>query len=484
MNLSFKYVIIGIITILVIVFAWQIYWLAGLYKSIKTEARQEVIACMEKADKQEIVFRMDKKTEERAENEEKESVTVSRKVDKTEVKKIVILNNDTIKDNLIYSEETQEGEGPIISITNKEDAGTTIEFFDQFIQQFYLSVHASIDDIVPADIARVDSFFQVNLNERAIHSKVYRLDMVHVESDSVLLSTDSIHSALDNYESFDYAFTPEMAYRVYMEPITKTVFVRMSGILVTTFIIILVLGFAFWYLIRTIYQQKSLEEMKDDFTNNMTHELKTPIAIAYSATDALLNFNKAEDKDKREKYLQICKEQLTNLTGLVEQILSMSMNRYKTVILNKEDILLRDMVDSLTEQHKLKSEKVITFNLDIPDNILVYADRSHFKSIVSNLIDNAIKYSSDTVEIAIRAYRKEKNVFVEIEDNGIGISSENLNHIFDKFYRVPYGNRHNVKGYGLGLFYIKMMIEKHNGSISVESSLGKGTLFTIQMPAK
>jgi signal transduction histidine kinase len=258
-----------------------------------------------------------------------------------------------------------------------------------------------------------------------------------------------------------------------------------SAIILTTILIIVLLTIAFVYLIRTIISQRSIEEMKDDFTNNMTHELKTPIAVTYSAVDALLNFRQGDDKEKRERYLKICEEQLKRLSGLVEKILSMSMERRKTLIMNKESMQLLPVINHLTEEYKMKGDKKVTFLTDVsPDEMTVFADPMHFANVISNIIDNAIKYSSEEVTIIIKACHKNDYDILEIGDNGIGISDENQRRIFDKFYRVPHGNLHPVSGYGLGLYYVRQIIERHGGSVTVKSAISKGTTFTIKLPAK
>lgn len=254
----------------------------------------------------------------------------------------------------------------------------------------------------------------------------------------------------------------------------------MSGILATSFIILIILGGAFWYLIRTILRQKTLEELKSDFTNNVTHELKTPIAVAYAANDALLNFNQAEEKEKRDQYLRICQEQLQRLSGLVEQILSSSMEDRKSFCLHPVHIDLENLIISLVEQHQLKADKPIRINYEIhPPHLSIMADRTHFSNIISNLIDNAVKYSTEVAVVNIHCKKVEDRVEISVTDHGIGIATEKQKQLFDKFYRVPTGNRHDVKGYGLGLYYVKMMIEKHGGTVRVESELGKGSTFTI-----
>lgn len=286
--------------------------------------------------------------------------------------------------------------------------------------------------------------------------------------------------------TYDYTFDihSHSLYRLRMDSVAGVIVHQMAGILITSFIILLILGFSFWFLIRTLLKQKTLEEMKSDFTNNITHELKTPIAVAYAANDALLNFGQADEKAKRDKYLSISQEQLQRLSGLVEQILTMSMEQRKTFRLRPEEITLATLLESLTEQHKLKAQNPIDIDYRVePANLTVFADRTHFSNILSNLIDNAVKYSPGKAFIRIHCRETADNGKVEISvsDEGTGIAQEKQKHIFDKFYRVPTGNLHNVKGYGLGLYYVKTMIEKHGGTVCVKSEPGHGSTFTITL---
>jgi signal transduction histidine kinase len=185
------------------------------------------------------------------------------------------------------------------------------------------------------------------------------------------------------------------------------------------------------------------------------------------------------------QYLKICEEQMKRLSGLVEQILSMSMERRKTLKMNKENVKLRPMMDRLTDDFHIKSHKEIRFSIDIqPDDMTVYADPVHFFNAVSNIIDNSVKYSGDAVAVRIHAYRDADRDYIVLTDDGIGISDENQPHVFDKFYRVGHGNQYNVSGYGLGLYYVQQIIERHGGSISVESVVNEGTTFTITLPVK
>ncbi|MDE6196356.1 MAG: HAMP domain-containing histidine kinase [Muribaculaceae bacterium] len=249
----------------------------------------------------------------------------------------------------------------------------------------------------------------------------------------------------------------------------------MSGVIATSALIALVLTFGFRYLLHVIQRLRSIEEMKDDFTNNMTHELKTPIAIAYAANDSLLQFPDPTDEERTKKYLTAALEQLTKLTGLVESILAMSMERRKHLTMQTEKVSLKTFLTSVIEQQKLKAGKPCDIALECPDDAAVEADPTHFSNVIGNLIDNSIKYSGDSVSILIKADANS----LSVSDNGIGIPEKALPEIFNKFYRVPHGNRSDVRGYGIGLFYVKSIIDKHGWSIDVTSRLNKGSRFTI-----
>ena len=208
----------------------------------------------------------------------------------------------------------------------------------------------------------------------------------------------------------------------------------------------------------------------------MTHELKTPIAIAYSANDALLNYDTANDSQKKVTYLNIANKQLKRLGELVENILAMSMERRKTMKLKPEEIQLHPFVDEIAAAHRMRDDKNISINVNIDNDIMVEADRTHLTNVLNNLIDNAIKYSGDSVEITIVGDNKN----LSVSDNGIGIPSKSIPFLFNKFYRVPHGNRQDVRGYGIGLYYVKSILDKMGWTIEVKSSEREGSVFTIK----
>ena len=250
----------------------------------------------------------------------------------------------------------------------------------------------------------------------------------------------------------------------------------MSGVIITVFLLLVAFTLAFGYLFRTVSKMRKIEEMKDDFVSNMTHELKTPIAIAYSANDALLNYDTANDPQKKITYLNIANKQLKRLGELVENILAMSMERRKTLKLKPEKVLLHSLVEDISAAQRMRGEKNISIKVDIDESIMVEADRTHLANVLNNLIDNAIKYSGDSVEITITGNIQE----LSVRDNSIGIPSKSIPYLFNKFYRVPHGNRQDVRGYGIGLYYVKSILDKMGWTIEVKSTVGEGSVFTIK----
>ena len=285
-----------------------------------------------------------------------------------------------------------------------------------------------------------------------------------------------------DFKQYDFQFDVNgtYAYRLSLKQPELFILREMSGMLIGSVLLIILIVISYFYLYRIILRQKSLDEIKSDFVNNMTHELKTPVSVAYAATDALLNYGMIEDPMKRNQYLQICKEQLSRLSSLVEQILTMSVEERKNLKLTLETINLSELFLHLKNQYLLNVNKNVIINIDVqPENLLIEADKIHFPNMIGNLIENSIKYSGNSVEINLSAKKDNGKIIISVKDNGMGIPLASLPKIFDRFYRVSTGNIHNVKGYGLGLHYVKTIVEKHGGKISVKSKEGIGTEFII-----
>lgn len=243
---------------------------------------------------------------------------------------------------------------------------------------------------------------------------------------------------------------------------------------------------AFYITVRTMLNQKKMSEIKSDFINNMTHEFKTPLATISLAVDALKNEKVISDKAKWQYFNNIIKDENKRMNKHVETILQAALMEKQEFRLNLVPIhiheLLPNIVDNFQLQLHEKNGKT-EFLLNAANDV-INVDEVHFTNIISNLIDNAIKYSKDNLVIKITTHRTAKHFIIQIQDNGIGMSKETVKRVFEKFYRAHTGNLHNVKGFGLGMSYVKSVIDAHKGKIKVDSILGKGSTFTIEIPVK
>jgi two-component system phosphate regulon sensor histidine kinase PhoR len=241
---------------------------------------------------------------------------------------------------------------------------------------------------------------------------------------------------------------------------------------------------AFFITIRALLRQKKLSEIKSDFINNMTHEFKTPLATISLAVDAMRNEKVIHDAVKTEYFTDIIKQENRRMNKQVETIL-------QAALLDKQDVELKliplhahELIKSALSNIELQIDEKLG-KLEVSpeatnDNIL--ADEVHFTNLVNNLLDNAVKYSKENLVLNVSTHNFGKNLRIRIEDNGIGMNRETVSRIFEKFYRAHTGNIHNVKGFGLGLSYVKTMVDAHHGAIKAESVLGKGSVFTISIP--
>ncbi|HEX7845784.1 MAG TPA: HAMP domain-containing sensor histidine kinase [Chitinophagaceae bacterium] len=240
---------------------------------------------------------------------------------------------------------------------------------------------------------------------------------------------------------------------------------------------------SFVLLYRNMLRQQRLAALKNDFISNITHELKTPIATVGVAIEALKNFNAIHDPKRTAEYLDISQNELQRLNLLVDKVLKLSMFEKKEIELKYETISLKDVVDEVVTSMRLQIEKYrANVSVNVEGDSSLQADRLHLLSVVFNLLDNALKYGKDDPEIKIDLEEKENTVVLKMSDNGIGIPAEYKDKVFDKFFRIPHGDTHNAKGYGLGLSYVAHVIRKHKGSIEVESQPGKGATFVITLP--
>ena len=463
----FKTISTTFIVVIAVIFSCNVYYLISLYNSIRTDVERDVMTALADADIDDLMYRAGR-AQALASNvqmqEDIEEYNAPRKAEAS-----------------TYKDEN----GQLISVRTEAD-GTVIEeramlsenssYSNQMVDAMSRQFHAIMDKYIPYDMEVMDSVLYNQLSNRFIYPDFLCVEVVN-SNDSVICGNPKFNGE-SGLDSFSFNINPDegIYYKAYMTPLTRHILSQMFGIIITVFLLMVAFSLAFWYLFRTVSRLRTIEEMKDDFVSNMTHELKTPIAIAYSANDALLNYDTSNDPDKKTKYLTIANKQLKRLGELVENILAMSMERRKTMKLRPEDIQLREFVEEIAAAQRMRGDKDITINVNVADNIVVEADTTHLANVLNNLIDNAIKYSDESVEITISGDNNE----LSVRDNGIGIPSKSIPYLFNKFYRVPHGNRQDVRGYGIGLYYVKSIIDKMGWSIEVKSTEGKSSVFTIK----
>lgn len=247
-------------------------------------------------------------------------------------------------------------------------------------------------------------------------------------------------------------------------------------------ILIIIITIFFAYTIFVILQQKKLSEVRSDFVNNMTHELKTPIATINLTASALADQKLQENPERLKQYISILSEEGNRLKTLVEKVLQSSSADSGSLRLTKElidlNLVIKEVVTSFPNQLN-EGQLRLQLGEQLPR---VLADRFHLTNVVFNLLENAIKYSKETVEITVTTAQNGKWIELIVSDRGCGIAKEHQKKVFDKFYRVPTGDIYQTKGYGLGLFYVRQIAEKHHGAILLSSEAGKGTTFTFKLP--
>lgn len=248
------------------------------------------------------------------------------------------------------------------------------------------------------------------------------------------------------------------------------------------FIVLVVLIF-FGFTINIILRQKRLSEVKTDFINNMTHELKTPISTIGLSAEMIMRSDGA-DREKLQQYASIIFKENKRLEHQVERVLNVAKMDKDKLSLKRESFDMHELLDEAKDNfefNQMESGGVIRLDLNASP-YEIFVDPVHLSNVVYNLMDNAVKYCHETPNIAIKTSTDKRWFILEVMDNGIGMKREEIKMIFDKFYRVPTGNQHDVKGFGLGLYYVKLIIEEHGGQIFVKSTPGKGSTFTVRLP--
>ncbi len=267
---------------------------------------------------------------------------------------------------------------------------------------------------------------------------------------------------------------------------TRFLWSSVIPILISSIVFTVMILFCFSYTIYVIFRQKKVSEMKTDFINNMTHEFKTPIATISLASDSILSPSILSNQDKVSRFINIIKQENARMLGQVEKVLQMAQIEKENLELKLVHCNVHELIENAVINAELKIQAkggTIITNLDAK-NPVIEGDVTHISSIINNLLDNAEKYTPESPNIVISSKNIKDGFEFSIQDNGIGMSKDSIKLIFEKFYRVHTGNIHDVKGFGLGLSYVKAMVDAHHGKISVKSELSKGSTFSVFLPFK
>lgn len=386
--------------------------------------------------------------------------------------------------------------------TNKTDTVKQIEnvrdellkhkeeiYKDLFDEMEEVNVYSNYKPKINKDL--LDSTLKKELQNQNIETKYnYYISSQHPGS----FKTTNLSEAESGRDSLGTAYNVNLSPKnIFIKPEYLTVHFpnqnkylleTMWAMLVVSGMVMLILIFSFYYFIFTILRQKKLGAIKNDFISNMTHEFKTPISTISLASEMLGDQTVTTTPEKQARFLKMIKDENKRLSVLVESILQTAILDKGEFKLKLNELDVHEIINTAINNTNLLVEQRngrITTNLNAT-KVRLQADRVHLTNIVFNLIDNALKYSKENPEINITTHDAENGIEIIIRDNGIGISKENQRKIFDKFYRVPTGNVHNVKGFGLGLSYVQAVVNKHGGDISVNSELGKGSTFTVVLP--
>jgi two-component system, OmpR family, phosphate regulon sensor histidine kinase PhoR len=321
-------------------------------------------------------------------------------------------------------------------------------------------------------VEEIDSAYRVNLNKEKLDIP---FNIIKVDSSEV--------PDIPPFNMVTVGFANPVTYRLQLGNTFPYLIRRISLPILFSIILLGITILSFVLLYRNLLRQRRLAEVKNEFISNITHELKTPIATVGVAIEALKNFNAMQDPERTREYLDISSNELQRLNLLVDKVLRLSMFEKKAIDLKFETLNLEDVVTEVVSSMRLQLEKNnAAVSVNTEGDSVMQGDKHHLQSVVFNLLDNALKYNRRSPVIKINLSGQIDKVTLSIEDNGVGIAPEYKNKIFEKFFRIPHGDTHDAKGYGLGLSYAAHIVRQHNGTIEIENQAGMGSTFTITLP--
>jgi two-component system phosphate regulon sensor histidine kinase PhoR len=355
------------------------------------------------------------------------------------------------------------------------------------IEKFIKHDHL-LNDTIP--VKRIDSLYTVMLSKEGINVSynIVKIDPAIIKDSGVMHVKFTTDDPVKGFTTkrVPVGFLSPTFYRAEFAAPTTYILKKLSLPILLSVLLIGLTALSFIFIYRNLVAQKRLTAIKNEFIGNITHELKTPISTVSVAIEAMKNFNALQNPERTQEYLTIASQELNRLSLLVDKVLRLSMFETQQVELKYEWFDLKELVEEVMNSMQLQFEK---YGADVQlhsqsDDIAfaIMADRMHITSVIYNLLDNALKYSKGKPQITITIEAKEDQVMLQVKDNGVGIPASYKDKVFDKFFRVPNGDKHNIKGYGLGLSYVAHIIAQHKGTVNIESEEGKGTTFIIKLP--
>lgn len=472
----YKYILYIIISVILITIGIQVYWNYKNYTSNKQQLIRDVQISLDKA-VDDYYASLAKET----------SYAFS---SKNSISHRFYENDSTIKSylkafdfrydslNLIKPEDVKE----IQVIKSLESDSLNLQNIEFLTTKVYLSMRND-----SLDVREVNKLLYEDLQRKNLDLD-HQLSYYHNVPDKSIIEKNKKRKAkilgVDPNEHNIYVeskstFLPEHSVlKLGFSNETRSILKRSLGGILISLLLVLAIISSLFYLLKIIKHQKQLAEVKNDLISNITHEFKTPIATIGVALESISNFNAIEDKEKTKKYINMSSEQLGKLNLMVEKLLETATLDSDNLELNKEPVDCVTLLNSLVNRYKIQyPEKMFHSNFNA-ESLLAEVDAFHFENALNNILDNAVKYGGDTITIDLIP---KGNMFdILISDNGTSLIKANKERIFEKFYRVPKGNTHDVKGFGIGLYYTKTIIDKHNGSISLD--LNNKTTFKITLP--
>lgn len=512
MKKQYIYILIGVITVaLVGLVATQIYWVDNAVtlkeEEFKRNVRSVLFSVSNKLEKIDAAYKIKahKKGQELF-NQRMNEIHSSIKKEDIDSTAVFHKNGITYQihekqsdDGRVYQKSIQsvspngqvgfelsiQGQGPI-TVSNNVLQNNQPSVLNNMLQDLIGSRYRTIRERINKDV--LDSLLKAELLNRGIKAK-FQYGVFDYKGNELIIDSVSNINKIRQSGFYSQLFpndvmgTPHFLSVFFPHKkgyLLKTMWLMLS----TSVLLLIIIVWAFTFTIQTIFKQKKLSEVKNDFISNMTHELKTPISTISLACEALSDKDMSSNEEVRSNYIGMISQENKRLGLLVESVLKSATWDKGDLKLKKEEFDLHQIINEVSDNIliQVKSKFGDLHKILNATKTIISADKVHITNLIYNLLDNANKYSPATPDITIETENIKEGLLLTVSDEGQGIKRENLNKIFEKFYRVPTGNVHNVKGFGLGLNYVKAIIERHGGEISASSVFGKGTKFKIYIP--